>query len=279
MTLSELADWVDGVPGSLPEEMRPMAESICESFQTAARRLMELGLGYLTLDRAASTLSTGERQRMQLARAVRNRTTGVLYVLDEPSIGLHPSNIAGLTAGDGGSGGGRQLGAAGGPRHPDPLGSGLDHRDGPGGRRRRRPGDRPGHGGRSLQRIRTPRSGRSSPARPQVAWSGPQRARRTLFEQGHIHLSTGAIHTVKPLEVDIPKGRLTVVTGVSGSGKTTLILESLIPGLEAAIAGRNAAGPCAVRGGPRHQPGQADRRHAHRHQRPLHGGHLRQCPR
>ena len=58
---------------------------------------MELGLGYLTLDRAASTLSTGERQRMQLARAVRNRTTGVLYVLDEPSIGLHPANIAGLT--------------------------------------------------------------------------------------------------------------------------------------------------------------------------------------
>lgn len=74
-----------------------MADSICQSFQTVAKRLMDLGLGYLSLDRAASTLSTGERQRMQLARAVRNRTTGVLYVLDEPSIGLHPSNIAGLT--------------------------------------------------------------------------------------------------------------------------------------------------------------------------------------
>ena len=97
MTLSRLVEWVAQVPSSLPEELRPMAESICESFQTAARRLMELGLGYLSLDRAASTLSTGERQRMQLARAVRNRTTGVLYVLDEPSIGLHPSNIVGLT--------------------------------------------------------------------------------------------------------------------------------------------------------------------------------------
>ena len=97
MTLSDLAEWVRGVPASLPEEMRPMAESICASFQTAAKRLLDLGLGYLTLDRASSTLSTGERQRMQLARAVRNRTTGVLYVLDEPSIGLHPSNIAGLT--------------------------------------------------------------------------------------------------------------------------------------------------------------------------------------
>ena len=97
LSLSELVKWVAGVPESLPEEMRPMANSISESFQTVAKRLMDLGLGYLSLDRAASTLSTGERQRMQLARAVRNRTTGVLYVLDEPSIGLHPSNIVGLT--------------------------------------------------------------------------------------------------------------------------------------------------------------------------------------
>ena len=96
MTLAEIVGWVDGVPASLPEEMRPMAESICESFRHAAKRLMDLGLSYLTLDRASSTLSTGERQRMQLARAVRNRTTGVLYVLDEPSIGLHPANIVGL---------------------------------------------------------------------------------------------------------------------------------------------------------------------------------------
>ena len=97
MTLSELVDWVRGVPTSLPDEMKPMAESICETFESMAKRLIDLGLGYLTLDRSAATLSTGERQRMQLARAVRNRTTGVLYVLDEPSIGLHPSNIVGLT--------------------------------------------------------------------------------------------------------------------------------------------------------------------------------------
>ncbi len=89
---------MEGVPAALPEEMRPMAASICESFQATAQRLLDLGLGYLSLDRAAATLSTGERQRMQLARAVRNRTTGVLYVLDEPSIGLHPSNIVGLPA-------------------------------------------------------------------------------------------------------------------------------------------------------------------------------------
>ena len=73
--------------------MRPMADNICESYLEVAARLMDLGLGYLTLNRASSTLSTGERQRMQLARAVRNRTTGVLYVLDEPSIGLHPKDV------------------------------------------------------------------------------------------------------------------------------------------------------------------------------------------
>ena len=66
MTLKQLVEWVAGVPASLPEEMRPMAASICQSFQTVARRLMELGLDYLSLDRAAATLSTGERQRMQL---------------------------------------------------------------------------------------------------------------------------------------------------------------------------------------------------------------------
>ncbi len=137
MTLSELVDWVAGVPDSLPEEMRPMAESICDAFGTA-KRLMDLGLGYLTLDRSASTLSTGERQRMQLARAVRNRTTGVLYVLDEPSIGLHPSNIVGLDRRDARSGGRRQLRHFGGSRHADFEGGGLDRRNGAGGGRKGR---------------------------------------------------------------------------------------------------------------------------------------------
>ena len=145
MPLAELTQWVDGVPASLPAEMRPMAESICESFRTAARRLMDLGLDYLSLDRAASTLSTGERQRMQLARAVRNRTTGVLYVLDEPSIGLHPANIVGLTGVMHDLVGGRQLGGTGGSRHPDADRGRLDHRDGPRGRCGRRSRHRAGH--------------------------------------------------------------------------------------------------------------------------------------
>ena len=235
MTLAALVDWVAGVPAALPSEMRPMAESICESFQSAARRLLELGLGYLTLDRASSTLSTGERQRMQLARAVRNRTTGVLYVLDEPSIGLHPANIAGLN----------------GVMH-DLIADGnsvllVDHDTqilseadwiielGP---------QAGAEGGRVIAQGTVPKLGQSKDSMigPFLSGKAEVHVRKNagadrMFEAGRIHLSTAAIHTVKPLEADIPKGRLTVVTGVSGSGKTTLILESLVPGLEAAVTG------------------------------------------
>ena len=236
MTLTQLAAWVEGVPASLPEKMRPMAESICDSFRTVAKRLLDLGLGYLALDRAASTLSTGERQRMQLARAVRNRTTGVLYVLDEPSIGLHPSNIEGLTG-----------------VMEDLIADGnsvvlVDHdiqilkkadwivEMGPGAG---------ADGGRVIAEGTPVDLGKNAESKIGPFFSGEEEVRTreqaagsALFDQGKIHLSTGAIHTVKPLEVNIPKGRLTVVTGVSGSGKTTLILESLIPGLKASIDGK-----------------------------------------
>ncbi len=239
-TLSELVSWVAGVPDSLPAEMRPMAESICESFQVAAKRLMDLGLSYLTLDRAASTLSTGERQRMQLARAVRNRTTGVLYVLDEPSIGLHPSNMEGLTGvmndliADGntvvlvdhdtnvlkeadwliemgpaaGAGGGSVIAQG-------PLEAVAENPN---------------------SRIGGFLTGKT------VIDMGSHIAAEKMFDLGTIHLSTGRIHTVKPLEADFPKGRLIAVTGVSGSGKTTLILESLVPALEASVKGSRLPG-------------------------------------
>lgn len=235
MTLGELVDWVAGVPDSLPEEMRPMAEAICESFQTVARRLMDLGLSYLSLDRVASTLSTGERQRMQLARAVRNRTTGVLYVLDEPSIGLHPSNIQGLNAVM------HDLVADGNSvllvDHDTQILSESDWiiemgpEAGAGGGYVIAQGDIP-------QIIANP----DSMIGPFLARKADMRVREQAraeekFDFGALHLSTDAIHTVRPLEVDIPKGRLTVVTGVSGSGKTTMVLESLIPGLEASLQG------------------------------------------
>lgn len=235
MTLKDLVVWVADVPDSLPEEMRSMAESICESFQTAAKRLMDLGLSYLSLDRAAATLSTGERQRMQLARAVRNRTTGVLYVLDEPSIGLHPSNINGLNAVM------HDLIADGNSvllvDHDTQILSEADWIV--------EMGPEAGNGGGYVIAEGTIPEITKNPA----SMIGRFLAQKTnlpvreqthaenMFDLGVIHLSTNAIHTVKPLEVDIPKGRLTVVTGVSGSGKTTMVLESLIPGLEAALNG------------------------------------------
>ena len=235
MTLAECVGWVCGVPASLPEEMRPMGESICESFLAASRRLLDLGLGYLALDRAASTLSTGERQRMQLARAVRNRTTGVMYVLDEPSIGLHPANVAGLT------GVMDDLVADGNTvvlvDHDTQILSHADHivEMGPGAG---------ADGGRVIAQGTVGEIERSPASRIGPFLAGKVESRvlpvvpeGELFVQGAIRLSTSEIHTVKPLEVVIPKGRLTVVTGVSGSGKTTLILESLVPALEAAIAG------------------------------------------
>ena len=243
MTLSALVDWVRGVPGSLPAEMRPMAESICAAFESTARRLMDLGLGYLTLDRSAATLSTGERQRMQLARAVRNRTTGVLYVLDEPSIGLHPANIVGLT------GVIHDLVADGNSvilvDHDTQI---LKESDwiiemGP------QAGAKGGHV-IAQGPVAALESNQNSQIGPFLSGKAetnlrPHAARDEMFSQGTIRLSTASIHTVKPLKIDIPKGRLTVVTGVSGSGKTTMVLESLIPALEASIAG--AALPAHIR--------------------------------
>lgn len=235
MTLSELVGWVAKVPSSLPKEMRPMAENICASFQTVAKRLMDLGLGYLTLDRAASTLSTGERQRMQLARAVRNRTTGVLYVLDEPSIGLHPANIIGLQGviqdliADGNSvilvdhdtqilktsdwivEMGPQAGANGGYVIAEGSVKDIENNE------------------KSV--IGKFLSGEENTV------TRNQSSKEQLFEFGKIYMETEKIHTVKPLKVEIPKGKLTVITGVSGSGKTTMVLESLVPALEKFING------------------------------------------
>ena len=236
MTLTEIVEWVKGVPASLPEEMRPMAKSICESFLDTAKRLMDLGIGYLSLDRSAATLSTGERQRMQLARAVRNRTTGVLYVLDEPSIGLHPSNIIGLCG-----------------VMDDLVADGnsvilVDHDTqilaksdwliemGPGAG---------SNGGEVIAEgsVNDIEANKCSKIGPFLSGKASVKVRQQIpaadmFKNGKIAMTTDAIHTVKPLSVEIPKGRLTVITGVSGSGKTTMVLESLIPALQAKISGQ-----------------------------------------
>ena len=235
LTLDDAIEWVRDVPGRLPEAMQPMARNICESFLDVSKRLVELGLGYLSLDRAGATLSTGERQRVQLARAVRNRTTGVLYVLDEPSIGLHPANVEGLLDVM------RDLVADGNSvvvvDHDTRVLAACDHLvemgpvAGAGGGRVIAQG--------TVKDVAACPESRIAPflhedmhmyARNRVAAS-------EMFDAGTIHLETGALHTVHPLSVDIPRGRLVAVTGVSGSGKTTLVLETLVPALKAAAAG------------------------------------------
>ena len=272
MTLDELAAWVSTVPDLMPEEMRPMAATIVAEMAEPVCRLQQLGLGYLALDRASSTLSTGERQRVQLARAVRNRTCGVLYVLDEPSIGLHPSNVEGL------------LGVV-----DDLLADGnsvvlVDHDV-----RVLRHADHlveigPGSGAAGGQVIAqgTVAEVEATPAtRIGPFLSGACRVRTrersaadAVFAEGALELATGAIHTVKPLEVRIPRGRFTAVTGVSGSGKTTLVLESLIPALAATVAGDPLPAHVLSVAAAGIRAREPYRRHAHRRQRALHGGNL-----
>ena len=234
MTLGEAIEWVRGVPASLPVEMQPMATDICDSFLSTARRLVDLGLDYLALDRAGSTLSTGERQRVQLARVVRNRSTGVLYVLDEPSIGLHPANVDGLVSVM------RDLVADGNTvvvvDHDTRVLAEADYLV--------EMGPAAGAAGGNVLAAGTVDEVAASPKSRIAPFLHmlPRRLRPSiaedeLFDHGHIRMATGAVHTVKPLEVDIPRGRLTAVTGVSGSGKTTLVLETLIPALKAQAAG------------------------------------------
>lgn len=231
LSLGDLADWVATVPQTCPSAVRAMAQTIVAEMLEPITRLQQLGLGYLTLDRASSTLSTGERQRVQLARAVRNRTTGVLYVLDEPSIGLHPSNVMGL------------LGVM-----DDLLRDGnsvvvvdhevqvlrhVDHLIEMGPKSGSQGGEVIAQG--SLEEVL---GNPSSCTAPYISGEAQIRVRDRvhedhLFDEGEIYLRTDSLHTVKPLEVHIPKGRMTVVSGVSGSGKTTLVLESLIPALKA----------------------------------------------
>ncbi len=233
MTLSEVVKWVEEVPSSLPIYMQPMAKNICESFQDIAKRLIELGLSYLTLDRSSSTLSTGERQRMQLARAVRNRTTGVLYVLDEPSIGLHPYNMAGLI------GVMNDLIADGNSvilvDHDVNILSKADYLI--------ELGPDAGKNGGNIIAIGTideiinnssSKIGKFLSLKENII-NKNKIFENEMFINGNIHLETSNIHTVKPLKIDFPKGRLITITGVSGSGKTTMILESLVPALESLI--------------------------------------------
>lgn len=243
MSLRDLSLWLPKVVDELNNEVKEMGKNILEEFMLNANALLSLGLGYLTLNRASNTLSTGELQRVQLARTVRNRTTGVLYVLDEPSIGLHPANVDGLINLI------RQLIKDGNSvvlvDHDTRILKISDYmiEIGP---------EAGAKGGKIICKgtIEDIIRNNNSIIGPYLNNKEEVKTRKIvdredIFKFGKISLSTDSIHTVKPLYIDIPKGRLTTITGVSGSGKTTLILESLYPAIKAKL--NNESMPSHIR--------------------------------
>lgn len=237
MSLRDLTKWLPKTISELNDEVKEMGQNILEEFMINANALLSLGLGYLTLDRASNTLSTGELQRVQLARTVRNRTTGVLYVLDEPSIGLHPANIDGLITLM------HQLIKDGNSvvlvDHDTQILKIADYMIEIGPEAGNKGGQIVGKGTISdIIKNNNSLIGPYLEGKKQIIVR-EKIPKEDIFKLGKINLSTDYIHTVKPLSIAIPKGRLTTITGMSGSGKTTLILESLYPALKAKISNQS----------------------------------------
>ena len=231
MNLKDLVLWVQRVVGELPGEVREMAEEIIEEFMDNAKILLDLGLGYISLDRPSNTLSTGELQRVQIARTLRSRTTGVLYVLDEPSIGLHPNNVDGLINVI------RRLVEDGNSiilvDHDTRILSIADYMIELGPSAGADGGNIIAQG--TLDEIKNSSDSQIAPFLTKSEDVIIRDKSGDIFENGAIEIRTAQIHNVKEMDIKIPKGKLTVVSGVSGSGKTTLLLEALYPAVKAQI--------------------------------------------
>lgn len=227
MQLNQLAKWEADTKADLPENMQGLAKILFTELEDNLRPLLELGLDYLSLSRNGNTLSTGELQRIQLARTLRTETTGVLYVLDEPSIGLHPDNIKGLINVF------RQLIAQGNSLvvvdHEVDIIAAADWviEIGPGS------GDAGGtviaqgtptqltHNTHSL--IGPFLKGSASILQTKHAAKEPTGNETTIQISDYFNL-----HQFK---ATFPDNQVTAVTGFSGAGKTSLILDSLVPAI------------------------------------------------
>jgi excinuclease ABC subunit A len=235
MNLHELVSWIPKVISELPGEVKEMAEAIAEEFMDNANILLDLGLSYISLDRPSNTLSTGELQRVQLAKTLRNHTTGVLYVLDEPSIGLHPNNVEGLISVI------KRLVEDGNSiilvDHDTKILSIADYMIELGPTAGADGGNVIAKG--SLDEIKANSNSQIAPFLTNSEKIIIRDKSGDVFENGEIRIRTSEIHNVKEMDVRIPKGKLTVVSGVSGSGKTTLLLEALFPALKSHINGEN----------------------------------------
>jgi excinuclease ABC subunit A len=232
LTLGELRGFVAGLPAGLPDELSRMTTGLLAEVNGGLRPLLDVGLDYLTLDRAGASLSTGERQRIELTSTVRASTTGMLYVLDEPSVGLHPSNVEGLLktitalAGNGNSvvvvehereiirsaDWIIELGPAAGAKGGTLIAQGP-----------------PGELGEDPDSIMGPfLNGAVAVTRDRPALPGPD---------GQITVEISDLYNLHHVTAAFPVHRLTAVAGPSGAGKTALVLDSLIPAARARLSG------------------------------------------
>lgn len=228
LTLGELKDWQQDVLKELPADMHKMAHSLFKEFTDNLRPLLELGLDYLTLSRNGNTLSTGELQRIQLSRTLRTQTTGVLYILDEPSIGLHPDNITGLLNVF------RELVQQGNSLvvvdHNVDIIKAADWiiEIGPGS----------GSAGGQVIAQGTPEQvahDNQSKIGPYLNGTAKLLARSVADQSAKQHIDFGVQNyfNLKNVHAQLPINRLSAITGFSGAGKTSLILDSLVPAIQA----------------------------------------------
>src|SRR6266851_1490450 len=232
LTLDELRGFAAGLPAGLPAELSRMTTGLLAELDGRLTPLLDVGLGYLTLDRAGASLSTGERQRIELTSTVRASTTGMLYVLDEPSAGLHPANVAGLR---------KTITALAGNgntvivvEHERELIRSADWviELGPGA----------GASGGTVIAQGTPGQLATDPQSimgPFLAGAAalPSERRTWPGVGGQITIEIGDLYNLHDLTAAFPVGRLTALAGPSGAGKTALVLDSLIPATRALLNG------------------------------------------
>ncbi|WEV70828.1 AAA family ATPase [Lactobacillus sp. ESL0785] len=243
LTLGQLDKYMQEILIALPANMQALAQDLTGELMHQVKPLLKLGLDYLSLERQASSLSTGELQRIQLGRTLRTETTGVLYVLDEPSVGLHPDNVAGLIE-----------------IFHELVNQGnslvvVDHETsiinaadwiieiGPGS------GDK---GGQIIaqgtpEQVKQDAVSHIGPYLTGTAVLNvrPLATSTDLFKQGEISFTINRRFNLRDVHARIPVGRLTSITGFSGAGKTTMILDSLLPALKAHK--KQESGPSWVR--------------------------------
>lgn len=224
-----------GLAGCLPESVRPVAEKLSSGLREEMAPLIGLGVGYLTLDRKGATLSTGERQRLELSAMARGGSTGILYILDEPSVGLHPANVEGLENVM------RRMVRNGNSlvvvdhnleiiRHSDYM---IEM------------GPKAGINGGQVVAAGCPSDVADKGTTLTGAYlSGSKqvrgRSRRPVphKDSAFLRVNVFRLHNLDHVSAAFPLNRMTAVTGVSGAGKTALIFDSLVPAVKAELGGQ-----------------------------------------